>query len=239
MGLIDFEVLSAIDLEAFRGREPYPWVNPHGALTKDGYEALAASTPELELFDASFGKQRKYGQVPHDRYALSYRPDLSLAAVWHELMDEIQGPRYREFVCELLGSHRFRLVCHWHYASRGCSVSPHCDAKRKIGSHIFYLNRSSEWDQSWGGETLVLDDGGRFHSDSAPDFGDFDALAAARTGDNDSFIFARRGNSWHGVRELTCPEGHFRKVFIVVFEYANLLDRARAWLFPKHRPPRT
>lgn len=129
-------------------------------------------------------------------------------------------------------------MCHWHYALRGCSVSPHCDAKRKFGSHIFYLNRSSEWDPGWGGETLVLDDGGRFHSDSAPDFDDFDAVAAARTGDNDSFIFARRGNSWHGVRELTCPEGHYRKVFIVVFEYANLLDRCRVWLFPKRRPTR-
>jgi len=126
-------------------------------------------------------------------------------------------------------------VCHWHYASRGCSVAPHCDAKRKIGSHIFYMNRSSEWDPSWGGEALVLDDGDRFHSDSAPDFEDFDAVSAARMGDNDSFIFARSGNSWHGVRELTCPEDRFRQVFIVVFEYANLLDRAKSWLFPIHR----
>jgi hypothetical protein len=40
----------------------------------------------------------------------------------------------------------------------------------------------------------------------------------AETMDNHSLIFGRRGNSWHGVREIRCPEGAFRKVFIVVFE---------------------
>jgi 2OG-Fe(II) oxygenase superfamily len=233
MSLLDFDVLSAIDVAGFRARDPYPWVNPHGALTKTAYESLTSALPDIGLFDKSYGKRRKYGQTPHDRFALAYRPDLPIAPVWHALVREIEGPRYREFICALLGTRRFRLVCHWHYASRGCSVSPHCDAKRKIGSHIFYLNRSADWDASWGGETLVLDDNGRLHSDSAPCFEDFDRVQAARTGENDSFIFARRGNSWHGVRELTCPEGVYREVFIVVFEYANLLDRATRWLFPR------
>lgn len=35
MGLIDFDALSEIDLEAFRARRPYPWANPHGALAAD------------------------------------------------------------------------------------------------------------------------------------------------------------------------------------------------------------
>jgi hypothetical protein len=33
---------------------------------------------------------------------------------------------------------------------------------------------------------------------------------------NRSPLFARKEHSWHGVREIRCPEGHMRKVFIVV-----------------------
>ena len=39
--------------------------------------------------------------------------------------------------------------------------------------------------------------------------------------DNRSLIFGRKGNSWHGVRDIRCPEGVFRKVFIVVFQDTN------------------
>ena len=38
------------------------------------------------------------------------------------------------------------------------------------------------------------------------------------TADNRSILFGRRGNSWHGVRQINCPEDYYRKVFIVVFE---------------------
>jgi hypothetical protein len=64
----------------------------------------------------------------------------------------------------------------------------------------------------------VLDDHGRFAVDSSPGFEDFDASWTAETMDNRSLIFGRRGNSWHGVRAIECPEGQLRKVFIVVFE---------------------
>ena len=33
---------------------------------------------------------------------------------------------------------------------------------------------------------------------------------------NRSLLFAREKNSWHGVREIHCPPGKYRKVFIVV-----------------------
>jgi hypothetical protein len=65
---------------------------------------------------------------------------------------------------------------------------------------------------------VVLDDGGRFETGSAPAFEDFIAEYPAETADNHSLIFGRRGNSWHGVRKIHCPENHYRKVFIVVFE---------------------
>ncbi|MDP6540837.1 MAG: 2OG-Fe(II) oxygenase, partial [Planctomycetota bacterium] len=104
------------------------------------------------------------------------------------------------------------------YTPRGASVSPHCDAARKLGSQVFYFNDEATWDPAWGGETCVLDDGGRYSHRSNPDFADFDALETVPATGNQSLLFARRGHSWHGVRELTCPEGELRRVFIMAVE---------------------
>ncbi len=121
-----------------------------------------------------------------------------------------------------MGVPALELRFHWHWATNGNSVSPHCDAKRKLGSHIFYLNTEEDWDASWGGETIVLDDGGRFSRNSAPEFDDFDREIHAEAMGNRSFIFTRRGDSWHGVKEIHCPEGRYRKVFIVVLNKPTL-----------------
>jgi hypothetical protein len=73
----------------------------------------------------------------------------------------------------------------------------------------------------------VLDDGGRFRADSAPDFEDFDLEIPSEAVGNRSFIFTRRGDSWHGVREIQCPEGQMRQVFIVVLNAEDLATRLR------------
>jgi hypothetical protein len=80
---------------------------------------------------------------------------------------------------------------------------------------------------------VVLDDGGRFPTRSAPRFEDFDRAISSLAVGNRSFIFTRRGNSWHGVREIRCPDGHMRKVFIVVLNRNTPLDRLRARLLGK------
>jgi hypothetical protein len=106
-------------------------------------------------------------------------------------------------------------------------VSPHCDAKRKLGSHIFYFNTEEDWDPAWGGGTVILDDAGRFDARSAPAFEDFVAFEPAQALGNHSLLFVRNGNSWHGVREIRSPQGALRKVFIVVIERASLAARLR------------
>ena len=130
------------------------------------------------------------------------------------------------------------LRFHWHWATTGASVSPHCDNRRKLGSHIFYLNTDADWQPQWGGETVVLGDGGRFRRSSAPDFGDFDAAHPAVATGNRSLVFTRRGNSWHGVREIRCPEGAFRKVFIVVLNRPRLGPRIRRVVGRRPAPER-
>ena len=231
--ILDQNRLADIATDSFRQADPYPWLNPEGVLTEAAFNTLRNNMPMLDQMKASFGRKRAHGQKPHDRYALEYRPDLDIHPAWHQFVDELNGPVYQDWLARLFATRRFTLSYHWHYAPRGASVSPHCDAKRKLGSHIFYFNPEDEWDRNWGGQTVILDDGGRFPRSSAPDFGDFERSWVADAMGNRSLLFQRQGNSWHGVKELNCPDDRLRKVFIIVVNADNLAARVRR-LF--HRP---
>jgi hypothetical protein len=218
MDYLDASRLAALDDAAFRERTPYPWVNAAGLLADDAHERLRRQLPDRSLFDASFGKVRAHGQQPHDRLVLEYDASLPVHPAWHELVAELRGREYASFLHRMFGRRALSLRFHWHLTPRGCSISPHCDSREKLGSHVFYLNGSDDWDRSWGGETLILDDGRRFSRRSAPRFEDFLASTSSEILGNRSLLFRRRGNSWHGMRTLTCPEGLYRKVFIVVID---------------------
>lgn len=218
MKFLNHEMLEAIEPVEFRSRKPYPWVNPQGMLTDEGFRRLYETIPDVSRFAPYFGVRRSHGQEPHDRFVLEYGEDLEVADVWHDFVAELRGPAYQRFLQRMFGRGLLRLGFHWHYTPNGCSVSPHCDAKRKLGSHIFYFNTEHDWDASWGGQTVILDDDGRFERKSAPRFEDFGWSADSESLGNRSLLFARRSKSWHGVREIVAPEGRYRKVFIVVVE---------------------
>jgi hypothetical protein len=224
---LDRERLNAIDHTVFQSQKPYPWINPEGLLTAEGYQRLLETLPDVTRFTPLFRMQRSYGQQSHDRFALEYQDDLEVAQPWKEFIAELRGKDYQHFLARLIGSRSFELLFHWHYTPNGCSVSPHCDARRKLGSHIFYFNTAQDWDPTWGGETLILDDGGRLPYKSAPRFEDFKRIVPAEALGNRSLLFTRTKHSWHGIRELRCPEGYLRKVFIVVINRYKPLDRLR------------
>jgi hypothetical protein len=223
---LDPERLQSIDSVEFRTRDPYPWVNPERLLTEEGYQRLRADLPSVDRMTSSFGRQRKHGQASHDRYILEWEDELDVPQSWKDFVAELSGDVYRTFLRRMIGSDGFELLFHWHYTPHGCSVSPHCDASHKLGSHIFYFN-SDDWDPAWGGETVVLDDGQRFDRRLAPEFGEFDQEIATDVLGNRSFLFIRRKNSWHGVRPLQCPADRMRHVFIVVIHRVSRVDRAR------------
>jgi hypothetical protein len=85
------------------------------------------------------------------------------------------------------------------------------------------MNSSDDWDPAWGGQTVVLDDGGRFGHASSPAVGDFESSVEASCLDNRSFLFRRTAHSWHYVKKVQCPPDALRKVFIVVVDEARLV----------------
>jgi len=228
--LIDAGQLGRIPAHSFREAVPYPWLSIEGVLAPHAFELLRNSLPPLELMKRSFGRARAHGQQPHDRYALEYHPGLPVHPAWHQLVTELRDGPYRDWLAGLLDTTSYRLSFHWHYTPRGCSVSPHCDAWHKLGSHIFYFNTEADWRPDWGGDTLILDDNGRYSRRSAPAFEDFARSWSASAIGNRSLLFQRQGNSWHGVRPVACPEGQFRKVFIAVINSDSLWARARRML---------
>lgn len=232
---LNHEILESVDVEKYRAQSPYPWVNPYGLLHEDAFFQLLDDLPDLSLFTSTFGRSRKYGQKSHDRYTLKYRHGLILPKPWEELLKELQGKIYRNFLSQLFQSRSFELDFFWFYTPDGCSISPHCDHKNKIGAHLFYFNTEKDWKPEWGGETLLLDDGGKINRKSAPKFEEFSHEIASRTLGNYSLLFSRTPNSWHGMKEIHCPEDSMRKVFMVAVKRVTPMDRISR-LFGMGRP---
>jgi len=229
MSYLDVSRLSQIAEQSagFLSRKPFPWSNLQGVIRDDGFRRLGSELPSLELFQSHFGIGRAYGQQSHDRYALQYRPklDADLSPAWREFIRELQAEPYLTFLRQMYGiqpHERFVLTMHWHLAPAGASVSPHTDARRKVGSHIFYFNTEDEWNPTWGGQTLVLDDEGRLAAHASPPVETLRQVAASQILGNMSFIFKRTEHSWHAVRPIACPPDRLRKVFIVVANRLNL-----------------
>lgn len=228
MPYLDFARLSAVadDARSFLDRTPYPHAGLQGMITDAGFSELTATLPGDDMFSAEFGRKRAFGQASHDRLVLQYNPriDDGLSPAWRAFVQELHSDAYRDFWRRTWGlgpREKFELSMHWHHAPAGASVSPHTDARRKIGSHIFYFNTPEDWDDAWGGQTVVLDDGGRLHPHDRPKPGDLTEVTRSQILGNRSFIFKRTEHSWHAVDPIACPPGKLRKVFIVVGNRIN------------------
>jgi len=215
MQYLNRERLDAVSAEGFRNRQPYPWTTIEESLTPEGYECLRQTLPEVGAFERQVGIKRAYGQGPHDRFLLHYHPSLNLAEPWKEFIAELQGDTYQSFLRRILGPNTFIPTFEWYYAWEGCAVSPHCDAARKLATHIFYFNTDADWDSKWGGQILILDSERRFRTHSAPSFEELKVAASVEPRGNGSLLFERTPHSWHGVRPLHCPPGKLRRLFLI------------------------
>lgn len=225
--------MEAFPTTRFTGQQPFPWFNFQGVLTPGAFRELYEGFPPLSKFEQHVGIDRGNGQRPHDRYYLAYERTIykdlerdegagsiryeELSPVWQRFMDELEtGEAYRSFICRLLDIPDFRARYAWHVGVTDSEVSPHRDADSKLGTHIFYFNTQDDWDEAWGGATLVLS--GKKVPQMNPDFSDFASEVAGKITDNHSFLFKNTEDSWHGVRKLTCPPGKYRRLFNVIIE---------------------
>ncbi len=218
MKFIDTTKLSSISGDEYRGKKPYPWHVFRHLITKEGFNELEKNLPDISLFTKTFNIERGYGQKPHNRYELKYEKSLGVSKEWNSFIRELGEGEYRTQVERLFGTRNFNMRFQWQYSVNGCSVSPHCDSKNKLGSHIFYFNADDNWEEEWGGETIILDDKEKFNCDSAPDISDFPEKILVPYRENYSLLFTRTNHSWHAVEPLLCPENVVRKIFTVVFE---------------------
>lgn len=225
--VLNRQVIDQFDDKAFRNRHPFPWQMIDGLISDETHQQLCDELPGLDMFSASFGKRRRHGQESHNRYVLNESRKLALSPLWRAFVEELKGPLYKDFVSRMMGRKDFTVNLHWHYTPAGCSVSPHCDAEWKLGSHIFYFNDPAKWDEAWGGQTLVLDDGHKISWRSAPAFEDFDEIIDTPCSGNRNLVFLREDHSWHGVKAHTAPEGVLRKVLIAEYRKDDLANRVR------------
>ncbi len=219
MTYLNFDYLNGVSAEAFQTQKPYPWAHMQGTLTTEGWSQLRATLPEMAIFQRMIGVKRGYGQAPHNRGILHYRDGVPCEEPWKAFIAELRGKAYDSFLRRMLGltpDHQIILTMEWYYAWQGCSVSPHCDARRKLATHIFFFATDEDWPREWGGDILILDDEGRFKAHSAPKFDDLKVAASLDLRKNGSLLFQRTEHSWHGVRPLQSPQSDiYRKLFIV------------------------
>ena len=225
MEYLNYNYIKSIAPEVFQKQRPYPWINIENTLTPEGFERLRTTLPDVSLFDRNVGVKRTYGQDYHDRYLLHYQQGLTLSEPWRDFIAELQGKTYLSFLRGLFGLGKEKsliLTMEWYYAWQGCGVSPHCDARRKLATHIFYFNTEEDWKEDWGGKILIMDDGGRLKPHSAPAFDDLKVAAALDPRGNSSLLFQRTDHSWHGVHPLAAPPNHLRKLFLVTINIPTL-----------------
>jgi hypothetical protein len=151
---------------------------------------------------------------------------MDIAEPWKAFIAELHGKDYDSFLRRMLGlepDQSIILTMEWYYAWQGCSVSPHCDARRKLATHIFFFATDEDWPHEWGGDILILDDEGRYKAHSAPGFDDLKVAASLDLRKNGSLLFQRTEHSWHCVRPLNSPRPDvFRKLFIVTVNIPTL-----------------
>jgi len=219
MPYLNRDVMEQVSAEAFQQQQPYPWANLQNTLTPEGFDQLRANLPHISQFRRMVGVKRGHGQGYHDRAILHYQPDMTLSQPWKDFVAELEGQYYESFLRRMLGVPAGKQLIRsmeWYYAWQGCGVSPHCDARRKLATHIFYFNTEQDWESSWGGRILILDDERRLKAHSGPSFEDLKVAQSLDPRGNASLLFQRTEHSWHGVRPLESPNPDvLRKLFII------------------------
>jgi hypothetical protein len=219
--------LDSVGSSDFNNTFPYPWINPHGIINDNTFTQLVSSYPALSLFEHHQDMPREYGQKSHNRYELVYDSSLkAIPEIWENFIDELKGPTYNNFLSRLLGFKDYSLKFQWQCSSGGGDLSPHTDSPKKIATHIFYMLNEDNWNEGWGGGTLILDDRHQLDYRSSPSLKEFKVAYEAKTHNGYSLLFKRSDHSWHALKPLLCPTETLRPIFSVIV-YPKLFGHRR------------
>jgi hypothetical protein len=226
---LNVQALSAYKAEVFLEGKSFPWQDFDAFLLPDAFQALYRDFPRRELFSRYWDAERTYGQRPMNRYHLGYRKQgeglsedgvivhQDLPPAWRGFIEELETSKvYADFLKARLGKSDFERRYTWHRNVTTSEVCPHLDHKSKFATHIFYFNKGSEWDTSWGGKLLMLE--AKKTDAMNPEFDDFEKWTAVDILDNRSVLFKNTKQAWHGMRPLTCSERGERRLFNVIFK---------------------
>ncbi len=217
-------------------KHSFLWAEHPKLISDDFHMQLCEEYPNIRFFEKHVGLPRGTQNEPqksHDRYylALNWGPystskvssnkigtvrRKSLSQSWRMFISSLESCKYRRAVSEFLGTDKFTLRFAWHMGFSGAEICPHVDSPTKLGTHIFYFNRVSDWDQNWGGQTVMLD--GLTKPIGNPEFSDFTYFNEISNIGNSSLIWRNSADSWHGVKALNAPADKFRKIFTIVFD---------------------
>jgi hypothetical protein len=205
-------------LRSIDERAPFPWHRYEAFVKPALFARLAAEFPGVEHFRHTVGQQRMDGRRPHDRHLLNWSEELHphLPPVWQAFLEELQSETFTKYLATALGEKPTRVRFDWHRSYRGCEVSPHPDAANKVGTMVFYFNTRGDWDEAYGGDTLLL--GGLRRETNKPELDDFSSVTPVPMLATQCFFFRRSDHSWHAVAPLTAPEGFFRNTFHAIAE---------------------
>lgn len=223
------DLLDGLHRERFASAKPYPWLALSACLRQDAFDALHCDFPPQRLFARHQGIAPAGILRSHDRWHLAYDPtgqgpirpgcvrSTDLPPPWRAFIGALVGPAYQAWARRLFGVRHLKTRFAWHLAGAGDEVSPHLDAPRKLGTHLFYFNTTADWRPDWGGATLLL--GRPAPGVAQPDFADFASVVTVPFLDNQSLLFMNGPGAWHGVETLRSPPGQLRRLFTVVFDY--------------------
>jgi len=231
MKIFNEEVLNRVNADEFLSKRPFPWLNEKNLLNFDAFQELSNTPVDIDIFDKQYGIARDFGQKPHDRYELIYKKSIltNLPPVWQDFINELFSLNYISFIKRMLDIDDFSMKFHWHYSTGGGDLSPHTDSPKKIASHLFYMNNHRNWDNRWGGHTMVLDDGNLLDWKTAPKLEEFKSVKSVNILENYSLLFKRNDHSWHALDEIKCPPDMYRRVFtVIIYPALDIKNRIKS-----------
>lgn len=215
MKYLNVEAIKSLDHKQFASAKPFPWANPQGLLTETGFENLRMNLPEISIFeiDPGYNKDKR----SKNRWELNYDTNVPVPSPWVEFIKELKGVEYRNFLQRMLGIEKFNLRFQWHFCADGFSIVPHVDSVKKLATHIFYLNTERDWDEKWGGQTVILDNH-TYSRHDARQMSDFTQPIYSKMLNNRSLLWKNTDDSWHAASDVHCPKNALRLLFTVIIE---------------------